>query len=268
MSYHRATVAAPAAHPLDFDASAGGGAEPGPNNAVAHIEEKRTSLLDVVRDGLARTGKTTMLYRVTFCGSVAEGAEKSEIGAHYQKFFKQIQNETDLITGLLVVLDTTWVQVLEATSKVIYTVLRDLHRSSSSPISSITTNVKVLMIQDDIPNRAYPFWASRNNEAKSTGPMDPDAEDPVDAAVIAGVCVGLCGIGGKLGTLTKADLKTALDDVGTHFQDLLPRASVLERIATSNKVMGIDEWLELFANHLNPVLESELVWPAQQTLVF
>ncbi|KAJ3166233.1 hypothetical protein HDU88_003456 [Geranomyces variabilis] len=227
-------------------------------------EEKRTSMLDIVRDGLGRSGKVTMLYRVVVCGKhAATGANRNELAVHYQKFFKQYQAETELITGLLVIMDKVWVHVLEASSKVTYAVLRDLNRSS------LFTDVKVLLLQDDVPTRFFPFWASRNNDVAAEGGVtDADLDENVREGNVAAVCVGLCSVGTRLGSLSKAELKSALDELGTHFRDLLPRSAALERIAESPAVMGIAEWIAVFDSHVSTVLEAELSWPAQQTLVF
>ncbi|KAJ3158561.1 hypothetical protein HDU86_002786 [Geranomyces michiganensis] len=232
-------------------------------NAAAG-EEKRTSLLDIVRDGLGRSGKTTMLYRVVVCGKhAAASTDRNELAAHYQKFFKQYQAEAELITGLLVVMERVWVHVLEASSKVTYAVLRDLHRSS------LFTDVKVLLVQDDVPTRFFPFWASRNNDVPAEGGVtDADLDENVREGNVAAVCVGLCAIGTRLGGLSKTELKSALEELGSHFRDLLPRPAALERIAESSAVMGIAEWIAVFDSHVSTVLEAELSWPAQQTLVF
>ncbi|KAJ3011802.1 hypothetical protein HKX48_006636 [Thoreauomyces humboldtii] len=236
-------------------------------DALSLPDEKRTSLLDIVRDTLSRSGKTTVLYRVVVCGKVVPGTSRNDIAAHYQKFFKQYQaaDTAELITGLLVLMEEVWIHILEASSKVAYSFLRDLANPSSS---HLTSSSKILLLQDDISTRFYPFWASRNNDEPAGAATEADLDDNVRDKGVADVCVGLCGVGGRLGALSKADLKPALDELGTHFKDLLPRAATLERMTESNAVMGIEEWLEMFDTHSNPVLESELVWPTQQTLVF
>ncbi|KAI8917726.1 hypothetical protein DFJ77DRAFT_317323 [Powellomyces hirtus] len=260
-------------------------------------DEKRTSMLDIVRDSLARSGKTTMLYRVVVCGKLSSTSstttttaaaatsttDRAEIGTHYQRFFKQYQAETELITGLLVVMENVWVHVLEASSKVTYAFLRDLNnnpsnitnttattsRHQTTHTSSPFTHVKVLLVQDDVPTRFFPFWAVRTNDDSAGGaPNETDMDENVKETTVTDVCVGMCTVGGKLAALNKSELKAALDELGSHFKDILPRPGTVERITESARVMGIEEWIDMFDKHSTSVLESELIWPAQQTLVF
>ncbi|KAJ3088066.1 hypothetical protein HK102_009640, partial [Quaeritorhiza haematococci] len=94
--------------------NSGGGGGVGAGNGAVAAEERRPSLLDVVRDQLQRQGKTSMLYRLVLCGEVnKEIATTFDLANHYQRFFKQHQTETDLITGMLLLHGSTWVHVLE-----------------------------------------------------------------------------------------------------------------------------------------------------------
>ncbi|KAI9106243.1 hypothetical protein DFS34DRAFT_602774 [Phlyctochytrium arcticum] len=278
--------------------------------ALAAASERRTSLLDVVRDGLQRQGKTSVLYRLVVCG-MTKGADRQEILAQYQKFFKQYQTDTDLITGLLILYPDTYVHLLECSTKIAYAFMRSLGgqavsgmsgAGTSSQISSSSANSlsshqqpkegatthpiapsfpdsRVLLVLDDVPSRMFPFWAARMIEQRGgdfmgaggfgdLGGGTQGGDDEVDEEVLAETCIGLCRVGVGLSTMGKTDLKTALDELSTQFKDFMPRPDLLSQLTMSKNIMSIREWLETYDGSLDFCLESELVWPAQKSLVF
>ncbi|KAJ3290925.1 hypothetical protein HK104_006445 [Borealophlyctis nickersoniae] len=305
-------TSAPAVGPPG-SAAAGGASALTPGLSAS--EEKRTSLLDVVRDNLQRQGKNTMLYRVVVCGELVKDADRADFGAYYQKFFKQYQTETDLITGMLLVLPGCFVHVLEASHKVILSFLRDLKTPPSSSTTrtrtthltshhaaSVTTEPKpseggpttttigggtpgstlpltagmklrscrVLCLADDIPARFYPFWASRVVDPRSdAAEADADFEtEDAGARTVADLCIKFATLGASLSSLSKSDLKPALDELGDRYRNLIPRPEFIIAVSSESHVMSVDEWCELFDGHLEVVLESDLVWPVPRPLVF
>lgn len=88
----------------------------------------------------------------------------------------------------------------QASAKVTYAFLRDLSRLTA------LTNIKVVLISDDISNRFYPFWASRIIE-KRPDEQEVDADDVVGAEnvveTLGTLCVNLCGVGTGLGAMGK-----------------------------------------------------------------
>ncbi|KND02873.1 uncharacterized protein SPPG_01953 [Spizellomyces punctatus DAOM BR117] len=223
-------------------------------------DPKRISLLDTIRDSLARQNKTTLLYRIIVCGSIPPQTDRSEIIANYQKLFKTHQTDTDLITGLLVLYPETYIHILESSTKTTYAFMTSLQ---SHPLLGKS---KVLAVLDDVYHRFFPFWAGRVLEGRA-GVGGEDVVE-VDEDVVAGVCVELCKVGVGLGTMGKNDLKVALDELTTQFRDSIPRSSLLSAIIQSKTVMSIEEWIDIYAKSFTLVLESERVWPAQRPLVF
>ncbi|KAI9017749.1 hypothetical protein BC832DRAFT_545593 [Gaertneriomyces semiglobifer] len=253
---------------MDGDGTLGLGPDPA-------VEEKRGSLLDVVRDNLQRQGKTTMLYRVILIGGLRTNVDRSDFGAYYQRFFRQYQAETDLITGMLLVFPNAWIHVLEASYKVTLAFLRDLHphnnttTSASGSAGSKTINTKLLLLVDDISSRFYPFWSSRVIEPRQEiGEREYDASevvgDDVVAQTVTDVCVNLAALGTGLSNLQKNDLKTALDEIGTHFRDLIPRPAILSHLVNASNIISIEDWLSRYDGYFKFIVESERVWPIEK----
>ncbi|KAJ3196110.1 hypothetical protein HK101_010041 [Irineochytrium annulatum] len=257
-------------------------------------DEKRSSLLDVVRDNLNRQGKS-MMYRVVVTGELRNVAERAEYGAHNQKFFKQYQGDADLITGMLMVLQDTFIHALEASQKVSLAFLRELGVRLPPPLAAISDqvkaradleaymrgplpvehryvkNVRVLLVLEDAGQRFFPFWASRvveaNPNASAVYVDEAGFAESAVAKTIADLCVAFCNIGSGLSNLTKNDLKNALDELPERFKDLMPSAEILRFIAGCKRIMSIDEWLDIFDGHVRVPKESDLVWPMYKAIV-
>ncbi|KAJ3103050.1 hypothetical protein HDU97_010406 [Phlyctochytrium planicorne] len=237
------------------------------NNGQAP-EEKRVSMLDVVRDTLQRQGKTSMLYRAILCGELKNPTERTELGGHYQKFFKLYQSDADLITGMLLALPGTWVHVLECSQRVMLAFLRELGNLRTENGHKCIKSAKILLMSDDITQRFFPFWASRVIDQSSTPFYLDDTmyTEETFPKTLADICVNVCTIGSGLSNLSKNDLKNVLEELSERFQKQIPRSETIEFISRSNDVISIEEWLTVFDERINTPKDSELVWPAPKSI--
>lgn len=78
------------------------------------------------------------------------------------------------------------------------------------------------------------------------------------------VC-GLLKIGTQLSSLAKTDTKAALDDLSDKNRDAIPRIETTKGLIESEGVVGIEEWLQMFDEHVELVLEGERVWPCPRS---
>ncbi|ORY43039.1 hypothetical protein BCR33DRAFT_717770 [Rhizoclosmatium globosum] len=284
---------------------------------VAGGEDKRTSLLDVTRDNLVKQGKTFILYRVIVCGKLDDSSKKTEISSHYQRFFKVFQNDSELITGMLLMFQDTYVHVLEASEKVVTAFLRELRGilpasfprtpevfqtppDSSNPSpnnnnnnaaaaaaenaslaigSSFSSSIrnqyfsasKVLLLAGDVSGRTYSFWASRSIElGAGAAPYYVDEmmfnEENLERT-IAKLCVDITSIGIGLSSLSKADLKQAMEDMASKFEDVLPRNEMIKYIMNECHAMTtVQEWAEIYDSHMEVAQTTEHVWPAPKMI--
>lgn len=233
-------------------------------NLTVPDEETRTSLLDIVKDGLQRQGKTSMLYRVVLVGESTE--PKNDVGAHYQKFFKNFQQESELITGLLILHPTTWIHILEASHTIVLQYLREVLSPQSR---ALVRKVKVILVAEDVPNRFFPFWASRQIDygVKSEVERIDNLQDDELAKTASDLCISLLNLGTSLSNLSKSDMKAALDTLSETFKAQIPKSDLLATLANSKNIIGLEEWYEQFHGLVNWTAESELVWPALKTRI-
>ncbi|KAJ3281971.1 hypothetical protein HDU76_008806 [Blyttiomyces sp. JEL0837] len=179
-------------------------------------EEKRTSLLDMIKDNLTRTGK--------------------------------YQSDSELITGMLMIFAGNWVHVLEASQKVVLGYLRELGNQKVAA-EKYSSDMRVLVLSDDIPQRFYPVWACRVLERLSPVPIY------IDDSVL------------QADTVAKTnDLKAALDDMASRYKDVIPSTELVEAICNCNLIMPIENWLSTFDGHLKYVNAGDLVWPAPKMI--
>ncbi|KAI8855324.1 hypothetical protein BC829DRAFT_378596 [Chytridium lagenaria] len=235
------------------------GSPPPGHSSNTGQEERRVSMLDVVRESLQRQGK------LWFCGELKNPSERDRVGryltqktAHYQKFFKQYQSDADLITGMLLVLPGTWMHVLECSQRVMLAYLRELGNVRNESGHKCVKNAKVVLVSDDITQRFFPFWASRVS-SKNGPPFYIDEamyteRNYYKERMLADMSVNLCNIGSGLSNLSK------------RFQKLIPRSETIQYLSNLNDVISIEEWLAVFDERITTPKDSELVWPAPKPI--
>ncbi|KAI9352100.1 hypothetical protein BDR26DRAFT_850349 [Obelidium mucronatum] len=255
-------------------------------SASLQTDEKRKSLLDVTRDNLVRQGKTSILYRLVVCGKIADPNRKTEIASHYEKFFKQFQNDSEMITGILLILQDTYIHVIEASEKVMTAFLRELRgllsEGSHSPDlfnvsfrhqparNEFFTTSKLLLLSGDVPGRCFSFWASRCIElGPNAAPYYVDEmmfnDDNIEKT-IAELCTNIVSIGTGTSNLNKMDLKQALEDISSKFEDVLPRNEMLKYIVSEcHPLTTVEEWAAIYDSHLEVTQATEHVWPAHSS---
>ncbi|KAJ3138481.1 hypothetical protein HK100_012621 [Physocladia obscura] len=208
-------------------------------------------------------------------------------------------NDTELITGLLILLQDTYIHVVEASEKVVGALMRELcgilpanfpkttaafdtaiiqsgsflhpKAESKSNCSLYFSESKVLLIASDITSRSFTFWASRIIElGVRMAPFYVDEmmfnEDNLEKT-LSNLCLGLCTIGSGLSVLSKADLKQAMDDIQTKFADVLPRNETIKYIINEcHNIVDISEWSAIYDEHMDPRDAAEYVWPVPKMI--
>ncbi|KAJ3222751.1 hypothetical protein HK099_001966 [Clydaea vesicula] len=239
-------------------------------------DQKRISLLDVVRDNLQRQEKTQIIYRVIVCGEIVRNQLvnqttqnfQNDVGVHHQKFFKQFQVENEMITGLLILHTSSWIHILEASQPVAISYLKELDSNNSK---ALVKSIKVLLLQEDIRERCYPYWASRSIDF-NLGEGDKEFDDnrlQGDELVktVTDLSVTMLKLGTNLSNLAKDLIKPALDDLAEKYRHMIPFPELITALSNCDSIINLKDWLETFQGHISWVSESEIVWPAQKLLV-
>ncbi|KAJ3349860.1 hypothetical protein HDU83_000236 [Entophlyctis luteolus] len=252
--------------------------------SAAPKDERRISMLDITREKLIKIGKVS--FPVVVVGKIQDCEKKTEIAAYYQKLFKLHQTDTELITGMMFMLQDTYFHILEGSEKVILAFLRDLcgkrlpvfvwgagtnMGTFESRENHYFSDSKVLLLASDVMDRTFSFWASKivdfgSNAAPYYVDETSFSEENIEKT-IADLCVAVCRIGKTLGELSKAELKESMDGMATKFPDVLPRNELIKFICNEcNGLLRIEEWADIYDSHMEPTQQSEHVWPAPKMI--
>ncbi|KAI9207530.1 uncharacterized protein BJ171DRAFT_277093 [Polychytrium aggregatum] len=233
---------------------------------AAGTNATRVSYLDVIHDTLQKQGKTTIISRVVVCGELPRTDERPDYAGNYTKLFKQFQTDTDLITGIMLILPGSFIHIIESTQKIALAFLRDLANTANGFLS-----VRILFYADDIPSRSYPVWATRVIVDSPIGGFDLHEDALSEEQLPSGIselCLTMVKLGTALGSLSRNDLKSALDELPNRFAAHIPSDHTLVAVSKCDSIMSIADYLDIYTGHVKIVLDSELVWPMPKTLVY
>ncbi|TPX38512.1 hypothetical protein SeLEV6574_g07756 [Synchytrium endobioticum] len=221
------------------------------------------------------------------CGELAPGGDRSELAAYFQRFIRHLQqqhhqhqNSSDAsgpsdigqhgsITGLLLIQPTSYLHVIESSTKTTVNVMTDLlspHKSDSEPnLSSLVQGKpKLLLAQEDALARFFPTWSSKilDPPASREKDVDPDSLGSQEILkTISEVCVNLLSLGSSLSSLPKSDVRQAVDEILEKYGEYTPRNTLVTALAASDNVTYLSEWVEAMGP-VNLKLEGDLVYPA------
>ncbi|XP_061175446.1 testis-expressed protein 47-like isoform X3 [Saccostrea echinata] len=227
------------------------------------LEGHRPSLLEVIEDKNRALNKKNLVHRAIFIGKLKEGADRTEVGSYHEQLLKNLQNtnQTEPITGLLLVYMKHIVHVMECSSDAIMAMVRDLKESKSSE-KGFLENAKILVISHDIQNRLYQQWSFRQLDIVAARLEAHDSNESTDKIVID-LVTQLLKLGNALAKTPKLNLKNVMDSLHEKLPDLLPQQGVLHYLMEDEDpcMISLEEYIELEEHPYDVVLESELVWP-------
>ncbi|KAJ3325887.1 hypothetical protein HDV06_002272 [Boothiomyces sp. JEL0866] len=249
--------------------------------------EKRTSYLDIIRGKIQKENKTAMTYRVVIIGQFSKDIDRVDYSSYYQKFFKKEQSEMDIITGILLSFKSCFIHMLEAPKKIVYSYLMNIASNPKSELKKdnvpFVCSSRLLVLQDDIQERFFPFWASKIVESDGSAYSDFSQmeESSLDELVrgrlikIASTCINIYKIGKAIGQLSRNEMKQAFEEIVDRYHQFIPSSQMISELSTFRGLISVEEWVKTFhQEEMDLTLESgilsltiELVWPAEKPLV-
>lgn len=231
-----------------------------PTERAPVLESKTAekSLLDVVQARFDAGGGRESLTRMLYVGSIPKTATKHQVCDYHASFLTEIEAD---VSGLMLLLQTSFVNLIEATPDVINALLRHLQQETESPTACIT-NVRIVACSEDCPNPAFVSWSYRSISMPPEAGVDLDKEDIVAASFE--VYFKLVKLGQQLSDadLPQADIPAALDNLRQRFPQFLPSNERVVALTLCDKVTSLAEFLDIFDAPLETTLESDRVWPA------
>ena len=138
----------------------------------------RPSLLDTIETKLEESKGYEGVSRVLYVANISRNSSKQHICNFHKTFLKDIGADA---SGLMVLQQSTFLNLLEATPDIIAAVMRHLHEEATSDAPSIT-DVKIVAYVDDCPSRAFMSWSYRSVTLQPETGIDFASEDTVTAS--------------------------------------------------------------------------------------
>ncbi|XP_060063478.1 testis-expressed protein 47-like [Ylistrum balloti] len=211
-------------------------------------------------------GLKNLIHRFVYIAKLKQGIEdRTEIGNHYERFFKNLQNvhqSSEVVTGLLLVYMKHIVHIVETSTDLITETVRDLQSNIDDSSGSFESS-KILIISHDIPHRLYGQWSFRTLDIQAARIENYDSNESTDKIVID-LLTQLLKLGNHLAKTPKLNLKNLMDSLHERVPELLPQQGVLHYLCEDNDPCLIrpQDYLDMYDKPFDVVLDSEeLVWP-------
>ncbi|XP_031575253.1 testis-expressed protein 47-like [Actinia tenebrosa] len=241
-------------------------ATPGGEESV--YETGRLSLLDLIFEKNRAQNKKQLVHRLVYISKIRQDvADRREVGAHYEKLFKnsQAQIHGEAVSGLLLIYPVHIVHVLESSANVLQEVINDLAEEEEQSIGGMMHNSRILVYSGDLQNRLFTQWSFRCINQSAARMQEYTTNESIDVAVMEALNL-LLKLGEYLGKLPKLSFSKTMDQLPEKVPELLVRQDLLEYLINSKELSSPSEYLKRYTKPLNVVLESELVWPMQTKL--
>jgi hypothetical protein len=226
-------------------------------------EERRISLLDLLRQRSEQSGKKFQVHRAVVVFNLKPGTKDAEAEAKLAAIVAR-HREIGALNGLQLVYPLSGLLLLEGEQKCVVGAIKAmdaLHRSWAA-----LADVKVVSSIQDAPQQAFSFWTSQNIGG-SRGEANSYEKEQLPQ-IISKISVDLQSIGKKLSPLGDAQRNASLEGIKTKFADVLPRVEDVLGLATCEHTPSAADYLGVYYAPFDLVLDSELVWPLPQPLEY
>lgn len=228
------------------------------------LEAHRTSLLEVIEDKNRAMNKKYLVHRFVYIAKLRDNVgDRDGVGDYYERLLKNIQNntQTEPVTGLLLVYMKHLVHIVETSTDVITEIVQDLKESEES-ITGIIATSKILVISHDIPQRLYQQWSFRTLDIQAARMEAYESSQPAEQLVLD-LLTQVLKLGNFLAKTPKLNLKNVMDSLHEKAPDLLPNQAIVNYLLEENDSCMVrpEEYLSLYEEPYDVVLDSELVWP-------
>ncbi|XP_069785669.1 testis-expressed protein 47 isoform X2 [Narcine bancroftii] len=215
----------------------------------------------------------SLLHRLVLVSKISPDlVDTRELGGYYETLFQKLQrcHQGDMITGLLMVYPNYVVHVIESSSDVLCSVIRDLREmqrhEGSSFCRSLYLKSKILVMSHNIPSRLFPQWGYHDLKIPAKQLDDNLQREPIEKIVSESLPLLL-----KLGLHLQKIFKefpncvthSVLDDV----PELIIRQNWIACLVESNELLTPAQFLYNYSAPFNTIMDSEFVWPAPEHIL-
>ncbi|XP_038067153.1 testis-expressed protein 47-like isoform X2 [Patiria miniata] len=231
--------------------------------ADSMYESNRLTLLEVIEERNRALNRKALLHRLVYIARLSDQLDdKRDLGAHYEKKFKQWQShfQGEGATGMLLVYPNHYVHLVESSSEMLMALIRDLGTMEVTGDQALISQSKVLVISSNVPTRLFSQWSFRVLNLPASRLEEYETSEPIQS--LAPECLALMlKLGAYLAKQPKVTLKNVMDSLHEKVPDLLIPQDLIGFLLQSTDLCSPKEFLNRYDKPLDIVLDSELVWP-------
>nr|XP_033816154.1 testis-expressed protein 47-like [Geotrypetes seraphini] len=202
-----------------------------------------------------------LLHRLIFLAKIStELADKRDLAEHWEHLFLSLQRyyQGEGVTGLLLLYPSYAIHILESSSDILYSILRDLKEMKKTQEDrAMVMKPRILVISHNIPNRLFQEWNCNLLD-------DPDKKNPFHGGPtehIINECITKIL---KLGMYMNMQAKTARgtsDPISEKAPELLIPQEAICYLLECDELLTPELFLQTYDCPLNIIMDSDLVWP-------
>ncbi|XP_043384587.1 testis-expressed protein 47-like isoform X2 [Chelonia mydas] len=223
----------------------------------------RLSVYGLAQEQQKAIRKKLLLHRLVFLAKISpELADKQDLAGYWHRLFLSLQRyyQGEGVTGLLLLYPTYLVHTLEASSEVLYSILRDLRDMQPQQHRALVLEPKILALSHNIPSRLFQQWSHKVLDVPSRHlGYTTLREEPIET--IIGECLAMLL---KLGMhllkypQSSPNLPNAVLE---KVPNLIISQDTICHLLECQELLSPAQFLQIYDSPLNVVMDSECVWP-------
>ncbi|XP_030062471.1 testis-expressed protein 47 isoform X2 [Microcaecilia unicolor] len=218
-----------------------------------HIMHKRMTLN-------TKDDMKSLLHRLILLAKISpELADKRDLTEYWEQLFISLQRyyQGEGVTGLLLLYPSYAIHILESSSDVLYSILRDLKEMKYQGDRVMVMEPRILVLSHNIPNRLFQEW--RCNLVDAPDKKTPFHGGPTECIINECITKIL-----KLGMHMHMQAKTATgtsDSIPEKALELLIPQAAICYLLECDELLTPELFLQAYDCPLNIIMDSDLVWP-------
>ncbi|XP_060620480.2 testis-expressed protein 47-like isoform X4 [Anolis sagrei] len=232
------------------------------------IFQERSSVYQLLLERQREAGKKSLLHRLVLLAKISPDlADKRDLAEYWEQLFVKLQHsyfQSEGITGLLLLYPTYIVHILESSSDMLYTVLRDL-RDMEQQQRVLVLDAKILIMSHNLPSRLFQQWHYKVLNVPERR-LDHDASQEESAETLTHECLtALLKIGKHLLKYPKSP-KNLPDTILEKVPELIIPQDTICYLLTYQELLSPAQYLQFFDSPMNIQMDSECTWPLSERL--
>ncbi|XP_065805685.1 testis-expressed protein 47 isoform X2 [Labrus bergylta] len=175
-------------------------------------------------------------------------ADKTEIGAHYERLNFQLSKQyiLDHMTGLLLIYPSCVLHVIESSREVLLSVLKDLKEMQQQQEWTLLEDPKVVFMDNHPESRLFQQWSykvlSADQALRDTEAKRLDEEEESTETVVCTLLSALQKLGEHMDISKKAGPGSVLDET----PELIVSQKVLDKLLTRDELLTPKQYLQMY----------------------